>query len=159
VRVFRSMPATNVRVAYRPVRVGFLLRAGYLDDVRTAARLATLLWGGAFSPLLPVADLEQAADLISCFRPDVLHAVVADATLEAVAAAHPHLGWPEALQYFNGFEPHDGELPLLDVRPMISAIYSELRHQPASLWLRPTSMIRSRRRISTISPPWPIAFT
>jgi hypothetical protein len=133
------MPATNVRIAYRPVRVGFLLRSGSLEDVRVAARLATLLWGGIFCPLLPVGDdVEQAAEVIVRFRPDVLYPVTADAILEAVVAGHPHLAWPHALEYFNGFEPHKGELPFLDVRPAISAIYSELRHQQASQWLRPT---------------------
>jgi hypothetical protein len=64
--------------------------------------------------------------------------VAADATIEAVVAAHPHLAWPDALHYFNGIEPYEGELPFVDVRPAISAIYSELRHQRASPWLRPT---------------------
>jgi hypothetical protein len=133
------MPATNVRVAYRPARVGFLLRADSLDDVHTAARLATLLWGGVYDPLIAVDDVEKASQLVARFRPDVLHAVAADETLDAVIAAHPHLGWPHALEYFNGrLTSHEGELPFLDVRPAISAIYSDLRQARASPWLRPT---------------------
>lgn len=132
------MPATNVRIAYRPVRVGFLLRAGSLDDVNAAARFATLLWGGVFDPLIAVTDGEQAARLIARFRPDVLFPVATDRTLDAVVAAHPHLAWPRALEYFDGLAPHEDELPFVDVRPAISAIYSDLRHEGASPWLRPT---------------------
>jgi hypothetical protein len=132
------MPATNVRVAYRPVRVGFLLRAGSLDDVRAAARQATVLWGGVYHALMPVENVEQAQRLVAHFRPDVLHPVVADDTLAAVVAAHPQLAWPHSLDYFEGFTPHEGELPFLDVRPAMGALYSELRLQRASPWLRPT---------------------
>lgn len=131
------MPATNVRVAYRPVRVGFLLRNGSLDDVRAAARLATLLWGGVYHALLPVENVEQAQRLVARFRPDVLHPVFTDDTLAAVVAAHPQLAWPRSLDYFEGFTPHEGELPFLDVRPAMGALYSELRLQRASPWLRP----------------------
>src|SRR2546421_8921657 len=88
------MPATNVRVAYRPVRIGFLLRAGSLDDVRESARLAAPLWGGVYHALLPVESIEQAQLLVARFRPDVLHPVVDDDALAAVVAAHPHLAWP-----------------------------------------------------------------
>jgi hypothetical protein len=132
------MPATNLRVAYRPVRVGFLLRAGSLDDVQSAARLASTLWGGVYHPLIAVEDLEQAQRLVTRFRPDVLYPVAADETLDAVVAAHPHIAWPVALEYFDGLAPHEGELPFVDVRPAIGAIYSELRLQRTSPWLRPT---------------------
>ncbi|MBY0396041.1 MAG: hypothetical protein K2X91_06150, partial [Thermoleophilia bacterium] len=125
-------------MAYRPVRVAFLLRPGSLEDVRSAARLATQLWGGVYHPLLPVTDVEQGRRLVERFRPDVLHPVTLDETLAAVVAAHPHLAWPSALEYFDGFAMHDGELPFLDVRPAIGAIYSELRLQPGSPWVRPT---------------------
>ena len=132
------MASTNVRVAYRPVRVGFLLRAGSRDDVRAAARLATVLWGGVYHALLPVEDVEQARQLVARFRPDILHPVVADERLAEVVAACPYLAWPRNLEYFEGFEPHEGELPFLDVRPAMGAIYAELRLQRASPWVRPT---------------------
>jgi hypothetical protein len=42
-----SVTATaSVRVAYRPARVGFLLRPDSREDVRKAAQIATVLWGG-----------------------------------------------------------------------------------------------------------------
>jgi hypothetical protein len=63
---------------------------------------------------------------------------VADETLAAVLAAYPHLAWPPSLDYFEGFAPHEGEFPFLDVRPAMSAIYAELRLQRASPWVRPT---------------------
>jgi hypothetical protein len=60
------------------------------------------------------------------------------ATLEAVVAAYPHLAWPRDLHYFHGFESHDGELPFPMCVRAISAIVSDLRHQQASPWMRPT---------------------
>lgn len=131
------MPAINVRLAYRPVRVGFLVRAGVLDDIRLAARLATLVWGGAYDPLLPVADTEQAARLVELFHPDVLYPVVADELLDEVVAAHPHLSVPHSLEFFRGFAPHDDELPFLDVRRAISALNDKLRHEDTTPWVCP----------------------
>src|SRR5207244_12778209 len=103
-----------------------------------ARRLATVLWGGVDNALLPVESVEQAQRLVARFRPDVLHPIVADETLAAVVAAYPHLAWPPSLDFFEGFAPHEGELPFLDVRPAMGAIYDELRLQRASPWLRPT---------------------
>ncbi len=48
------MTVTSVNVAYRPVRVGCLVREGVIDDVVAAAALNTMAWGGMFNPLIPV---------------------------------------------------------------------------------------------------------
>jgi hypothetical protein len=132
------MPTTSVRVAYRPARVGFLVRGGSVDDVRRAAQIASVLWGGVCNPMLPVETPEQGVALVQRFRPDVLYAIAEDAALTDVIGRFAHLEWPMALQHFNGFTPNNGELPFLDIRPTITAIYEELRHYPASPWTLPT---------------------
>lgn len=56
------MPSVTLSLAYRPVRIGFVIREGELDDVVRAATICTQLWGGIFNVLVPIAEGDDAAD-------------------------------------------------------------------------------------------------
>lgn len=89
------MPTVTVYLSYRPLRIGFLGRAGSVDDVVAAARLNTLLWGGRFNPIIAVEDApESARRLIRDFRVDLLHPLAEDARIQALVEEHDHLRWP-----------------------------------------------------------------
>ncbi len=68
------MSTTTLSVSYRPVRIGFLVRDGNIDDIVKAAGINTLLWGGIYNPIIPVSDnLEFAECLIKLFNVDVIY--------------------------------------------------------------------------------------
>ncbi|MCY4085406.1 MAG: hypothetical protein OXG37_00605 [Actinomycetia bacterium] len=127
------MPTTTLRVAYRPVRVGFLVRADSLDDLRRAATLATWVWGGIRDPIIPVSDDDDETDrLIAIWQVDVLFAVDAEDDLSRRAIArHGHLRLPGGLGHRGLFEPVGDdelgavELGAVDVRMQISHYWED----------------------------------
>lgn len=55
------MPSVTFSFAYRPIRLGLVIRQGELDDVIRAATVCTQLWGGMFNVLIPVPDGDEEA--------------------------------------------------------------------------------------------------
>ena len=136
------MPSTNVRIAYRPVRIGFLVRRGRLDDVVRAARLATLVWGGAYNPIIAVdEDRARTAKVIGQFRLDVLQPVVDEPLLAEAVADHPYLAWPFSVAHLDTFGPigPGDEMVAVDVRLPISHLWnSEFSRGALSPWVLPS---------------------
>lgn len=58
--------------AYRPLRIGWCIRRGSLDDFRQALRLSHCLWGGTYNPLVVTDRPDEASQLASLFRLDAL---------------------------------------------------------------------------------------
>lgn len=70
------MGTKNLFINYRPVKIGFLVREGHVEDLVKAAGINTLLWGGVYNPVIPVNESGNFADeLINLFSVDVLYAV------------------------------------------------------------------------------------
>lgn len=44
------MSSISLSIKYRPVRIGFLIPEGSIDDLVKAAELNCLLWGGIYNP-------------------------------------------------------------------------------------------------------------
>src|SRR5437867_10664121 len=96
----------NVRLALRPLRVGFVVRHGDFDGLWKAVRYNTCLWGGLFNPIIPVAedDLSETREhlldpplskyLARTFDVDLLHDVSRDEATKAYVERHDHLKWP-----------------------------------------------------------------
>lgn len=85
---------TGLRLAYRPIRVGFCVRHGNCEDLAEAWRLSFCFWGGAANPVLAVGGAQDPAPLVSRFRLDCLFSISEDASLTAFAEGFPHLPWP-----------------------------------------------------------------
>jgi len=67
------MTLEDIRIEYRPLRLGFCVRNGNIQDLLKAAKLNTLLWGGIFNPIIPVGQQEGLDHrLVSLFQVDVL---------------------------------------------------------------------------------------
>ena len=56
------MGSVEIRVTYRPIRIGFLVRDGQVEDVVAASKLAVLFWGGIYNPIIPVSQDASVAD-------------------------------------------------------------------------------------------------
>jgi hypothetical protein len=68
------METTNISIRQRPLRVGFLVRPGELADLRKAAGICTLLWGGIRNPIVSIdSETDQTArGFLDLFQIDVL---------------------------------------------------------------------------------------
>lgn len=89
------MPAINLSVQYRPVRIGLLIRNGNLADVEKAAALNSMLWGGFANPLIPVGGEPRLTKyLIDTFAVDVLIPAEAVPELAKVVEEHKYLQPP-----------------------------------------------------------------
>jgi hypothetical protein len=66
------METLRVDIAYRPLRIGLVIKSGDVQAFREAVRLSHTLWGGRFNPIM-IADREnEARRLVDLFRVDFL---------------------------------------------------------------------------------------
>lgn len=93
------MTTSTFSVRYRPVKIGFLLRDGAIEDIIEASELNTLLWGGIYNPLIPVSqEVSFAKQLIRLFNVDVLFPVTNTKEIRALSNGYKYLASPH---YFN----------------------------------------------------------
>ncbi|MDD4901728.1 MAG: hypothetical protein PHE24_01190 [Patescibacteria group bacterium] len=71
------MPTTSLSIKYRPVKIGFLVRDGNIEDLVRAAEINTLLWGGVRNPIIPVSasNKDFFDQLVKLFSVDVFFAI------------------------------------------------------------------------------------
>jgi len=68
-----QMTLANVQIEYRPLRIGFCVRYGNIQDVVTASRISSILWGGVYNPIIPVGSPDDLANkLVNVFPIDIL---------------------------------------------------------------------------------------
>jgi hypothetical protein len=89
------MGTLSVRIRYRPIRFGWCVREGNIEDIRRALRLTCTLWGGRHNPLIPVGGPDDhGRELVEAFRVDALYPVTDDPSLKRFAKSFSHLPWP-----------------------------------------------------------------
>jgi hypothetical protein len=89
------MASVNLSIKYRPVRIGFLVRDGSIDDLVKAAGINTLLWSGIYNPLIPVATENKFAEqLMNLFSVDVLFPVNHTKEIDDLIKKYPFLSDP-----------------------------------------------------------------
>ena len=89
------MDTLRVDICYRPLRIGWAIRAGDFDAYRRAVRYSHALWGGRFNPILMVDSDAEASQLIELFRVDVVVPLGGGGTPEAMAEATARLYFGE----------------------------------------------------------------
>jgi len=88
------MEMLNLYITYRPLRIGWCVRANNLDDLRKAILLSNILWGGRFNPIIPVDDEAEALQLVEVFRVDALYPIQNDPAIIAFIDKLKHIQWP-----------------------------------------------------------------
>lgn len=89
------MNTATTYVSYRPVRFGWCIRENNWDDLRSAIRLTTTLWGGRFNPIIPVGGNRALSEsLVRLFGVDALFPIVDDRSLKDFIASFSWLTWP-----------------------------------------------------------------
>lgn len=86
------MASINLSTKYRPVKIGFLVREGSIEDLVKAAGINTLLWGGIYNPIIPVlTDSKYAEQLMNLFSVDVLFPVSHTKEIDDLIKKYPFL--------------------------------------------------------------------
>lgn len=89
------MASISLSIKYRPVRIGFLIRDGSIEDLVKAAGINTLLWGGIYNPIIPVSsDSKFAEQLMNLFSVDVLFSVSHTKEIDDLIKKYPFLKVP-----------------------------------------------------------------
>ena len=90
------MATTSLTIRYRPVRIGFLVDEGKIDDLLKVAGINSLLFEGISNPILPATkDPKLAELLIRLFRVDVLYPVGDTPVIKELIGRHPALRDPD----------------------------------------------------------------
>jgi hypothetical protein len=93
------MSTLSIRIRYRPIRMGFCVQKGNMDDLRRALHLTHTFWGGRFNPIIPVGntaeEAELARSLIDVFHVDALYPVANVPSIDAFIKSFPYLPWPK----------------------------------------------------------------
>src|SRR5260370_23253973 len=92
-----SVDSSRVDICYRPLRIGWAIRTGDFNALRSAMRLSFALWGGRFNPIIVVDQEEQAQDLVDLFRLDMILPVGDSDVVKSFPKRFPYL--------FNPFFP------------------------------------------------------
>lgn len=120
------MNTLSVTVRYRPIRIGWCVRAGDFAALREALKLTFTMWGGRYNPVIPVDDFATANSLVRLFRVDVLWPVSDDEEVKEFIKRFPHL--PNPFFQEDLFVPHgNGERSpqLLDIYHPIRRLHEE----------------------------------
>jgi len=120
------MNTLNLRIKYRPLRIGWCVRSGNFEDLRKVLCLTHTLWGGRFNPIIPIDDDELSKMLINAFHVDALYPTSEDQVFKDFIAKYPYIPWPlfhEGL-FIEGFN-NVMEPTLLDLRHPIRYFYEE----------------------------------
>lgn len=131
------MSTSNLSVKYRPVRIGFLVREGNLDDLIKVAGINTLLWGGVYNPVIPVSatNKEFASQLLSLFSVDVLFAVAHSKEIDELTNANPFLKDPSHYAekiFFQDWHTKKNVLGYLDSLNIVDLYWEkEFKHKSA----------------------------
>jgi hypothetical protein len=87
------MPSASVNIAYRPLRICWVIPPGDLEAFRVAVRANHALWGGRYNPIV-ATDSPDARDIVRHFRVDFVHPARVTEETSAFIAAFPHLVRP-----------------------------------------------------------------
>jgi hypothetical protein len=106
----------RVDICYRPLRIGWAIKAGDMDAFRDAAKISFALWGGRFNPIIVVDQEERAQELIDVFRVDLILPLGDSQEVKDFPKKFPHLITPfHHNNVFVGDEANGVRCQVLDV--------------------------------------------
>ncbi len=131
------MAFSRASIKYKPLRVGFLVRDGNLEDLKKAAGINCLLWGGIYNPILPIVsgDNAFAEQLMNLFSVDLLYAVAQTPEVEAFKAKYPFLRDPRHYAeniFYEDWNTKKQVLGLLDSKNIVDLFWNkEYKNKPS----------------------------
>ena len=116
------MDIVNLRIRYRPMRIGLCVEEGDVEAFRMAVRINTTLWGGRFNPIIPIGGCKRSAkNLASAFQVDALQDISTGKPVTDFIDSLPHLKWPGYEKSLFARRERGTDAMLLDV-------YHPVRH-------------------------------
>jgi hypothetical protein len=85
------MDTIRVNIAYRPLRICWLIKEGDFVAFREAVRINHALWGGRFNPIVVVDRASESRAIVEAFRADIVQPIGAGEEVKAFAATFKHL--------------------------------------------------------------------
>jgi hypothetical protein len=122
----------ELTVGYRPIRIGWCVRPGNLDDLRRAWRLTHTLWGGRYNPVIPVGHLSDK-DIVRAFAVDILIPADPSPELESFAHSIEKLYWPDILRRLFPDGAQSKSPSFVDVKRPIEQIREKRDRERATL--------------------------
>jgi hypothetical protein len=122
------MNSVNLRIRYRPIRLGWCVRDQNVEDLRRAIRFSHTLRGGIFNPIIPIGQSE-ASNMIRKYRVDALMNVSDDENSKSFVKSFDFLPWP--LDHDTLFAEAFGRWTptLLDVSHTLNAMADDHRNK------------------------------
>ena len=124
-------------IRYSPLRIGFLVRFGHLDDLLRAVELNTILWGGIVNPVIPVSkDCPQTVDeLLRTFRVQALCAAAPEPELKDFVSASSlvdvSIGAPESILSVD-LATEKNKATVLDLMSLVDLHWQrDFKHMPS----------------------------
>ena len=115
----------NIRVKYRPIRIGWCVKNDDFKALRKAVMYSNVLWGGYYNPIIPIDQKSLAEKLISAFRVDYLYPISEGKEVEDFIKLFDHLPSP----FFGDelFPEYDGKRKseILDINHALISIYDD----------------------------------
>jgi hypothetical protein len=140
------MASTNLSIKYRPVKIGFLVRDGSVEDLVKASGINTLLWGGIYNPIIPVsADKEFAEQLMDLFSVDVLFPVSQTKEIDNLIKEYPFLKAPMHYNqniFYEDYRSKKNNIGYLDSLNIVNYYWDkELKYKPKAYQSKCISII------------------
>jgi len=85
------MDTIRVDICYRPLRIGWAIRADDMDSFRQAVKYSYALWGGRFNPILIIDNEEEVERLVELFRIDFIIPLGTSDEVKEFPEKYPHL--------------------------------------------------------------------
>lgn len=131
------MTTTAFSVKYRPIRIGFLVRKNQVSDLVKAAGLNSLLWGGIYNPIIPIApngeDNSLAESLMKLFNPDAFYQVIESEEIQEFVNRYPFIRDPGHYAekiFYEDWHTKKNNVAYLDVINLIDKYWEkDFRHQ------------------------------
>jgi hypothetical protein len=120
-----SVDTIRVDISYRPLRVGWAIKAGDIAAFRHAVRLSYALWGGRYNPILIVDnDEEETKYLVDLFRVDLIVPLGTDDAVLALPKRFPYLINPNHHDSLFVGSPGKRKYPqILDIENAIAYLF------------------------------------
>ena len=110
------MDTVRVNIAYRPLRICWLIKAGDFVAFREAVRMNCALWGGSFNPIVVIDNAGEARALVEAFRADLVQPLGESEEVKAFAASFKHLNSPFMNDGIFIGQQQDARAEVLDVQ-------------------------------------------
>ena len=129
------MASINLSIKYRPIRIGFLVQDGSIDDLVKAAGINTLLWGGIYNPIIPVSTNSKFAEqLMNLFSVDVLFPTSHTKEIDDLIKKYPFLRAPAHYAeniFYEDWHTKKNIIAYLDSLNIVNYYWEkEFKHKP-----------------------------